>query len=224
MSDRTIVFDLDGTVLNTLEDLADAVNYALAQNGYPLRTVDEVRRFIGNGIRTLIERAVPANTSKECTDRVYDVFLRQYREHCADKTRPYEGIIELLHRLRAEGYQLAVVSNKADAAVCRLCQNYFDGLFDRVVGEREGIRRKPAPDSVLAVLSELGASPDRAVYIGDSDVDIETARNAGMPCIGVAWGFRGEALLLERGASVVVRDTEALYQAIVEHLANSRAD
>ena len=169
------IFDLDGTILNTLEDLADSTNYALKTYGYPERTMDEVRQFVGNGIRKLMERAVPEGTPVEEIDRVHETFTAHYKVHCADKTRPYDGIMELLQNLKKDGCKLAVVSNKADYGVQELCKQYFDGVFDFAVGEREGIRKKPAPDSVNEVLKTLGCSRDRAVYIGDSDVDIQTA-------------------------------------------------
>lgn len=196
---KLAIFDLDGTILNTLEDLADATNYALAQYGYPGRSIEEVRRFVGNGIRKLIERAVPAGISEEEINRVHQTFSAYYQLHCADKTRPYEGILRLLQRLRAAGCLTAVVSNKADAAVQPLCRHYYDGFFDYAVGEREGIRRKPAPDSVLEVLRCLQVDAAQAVYIGDSEVDIQTAVNAGMDSIIVTWGFRDKAYLESQG-------------------------
>lgn len=216
MKYKAILFDMDGTVLNTLDDLADATNVALQKNGCPLRTTDEVRQFVGNGIRKLIERAVPAGTADEKMEQVYTDFTAYYSAHCADRTRPYEKIPELLARLRAEGYRTAVVSNKADGAVQALCRTYFDGLFDAVAGEKPGVRRKPAPDTVYAVLLALGLDASETVYIGDSDVDLETARNAGMQFIGVSWGFRGETFLREKGAGTVVSDADALYRAIAD--------
>lgn len=199
MTYKLAIFDLDGTILNTLEDLADATNYALTQHGYPRRTTEEVRRFVGNGIRKLIERAVPAGTPEEEINRVHQTFSAYYQQHCADKTRPYEGILQLLQQLRAAGCMTAVVSNKADIAVQPLCRHYYDGLFDYAVGEREGIRRKPAPDSVLEVLRRLQTDASQAVYIGDSEVDIQTAANAGMDNIIVTWGFRDRVYLESQG-------------------------
>lgn len=204
MKYRLAIFDLDGTLLNTLEDLADSVNYALSVCSFPKRTIEEVRHFVGNGIRLLIERSVPAGTQKEETDRVYTEFVEHYAEHCADKTRPYEGVLELLHNLRKAGIKTAVVSNKADAAVKELCEKYFAGLLDEAVGERVGIRRKPAPDSVKEVLKRLAVEEKQAVYIGDSDVDVETAENAGLTEIAVTWGFRDRAFLLQSGAKMLV--------------------
>ncbi len=198
------LFDMDGTILNTLEDLADSLNYALAKSNYPSRSLDEVRRFVGNGIRKLIERGVPEGVGTEDIDRVQSDFAGHYKLHNADKTRAYDGVIPLLKELRALGVKTAVVSNKADVAVQPLCQRYFDGLFDLAVGERPGMLRKPAPDCVNAVLSELGVERRDAVYIGDSEVDIETAKNAGMDAIIVDWGFREADFLKSRGAEVIV--------------------
>ena len=208
------IFDLDGTILNTLEDLADSTNYALKTYGYPERTMDEVRQFVGNGIRKLMERAVPEGTPVEEIDRVHETFTAHYKVHCADKTRPYDGIMELLQNLKKDGCKLAVVSNKADYGVQELCKQYFDGVFDFAVGEREGIRKKPAPDSVNEVLKTLGCSRDRAVYIGDSDVDIQTAANAQMDHIIVEWGFRDVPFLISKGAKVLVEKPEEILEIV----------
>ena len=208
------IFDLDGTILNTLEDLADSTNYALKTCGYPERTMDEVRQFVGNGIRKLMERAVPEGTPVEEIDRVHETFTAHYKVHCADKTRPYDGIMELLQNLKKDGGKLAVVSNKADYGVQELCKQYFDGVFDFAVGEREGIRKKPAPDSVNEVLKTLGCSRDRAVYIGDSDVDIQTAANAQMDHIIVEWGFRDVPFLIAKGAKVLVEKPEEILEIV----------
>lgn len=208
------IFDLDGTILNTLEDLADSTNYALKTCGYPERTMDEVRQFVGNGIRKLMERAVPEGTPVEEIDRVHETFTAHYKVHCADKTRPYDGIMELLQNLKKDGCKLAVVSNKADYSVQELCKQYFDGVFDFAVGEREGIRKKPAPDSVNEVLKTLECSRDRAVYIGDSDVDIQTAANAQMDHIIVEWGFRDIPFLISKGAKVLVEKPEEILEIV----------
>lgn len=208
------IFDLDGTILNTLEDLADSTNYALKTCGYPERTMDEVRQFVGNGIRKLMERAVPEETPVEEIDRVHETFTAHYKVHCADKTRPYDGIMELLQNLKKDGCKLAVVSNKADYGVQELCKQYFDGVFDFAVGEREGIRKKPAPDSVNEVLKTLECSRDRAVYIGDSDVDIQTAANAQMDHIIVEWGFRDVQFLISQGAKVLVEKPEEILEIV----------
>ena len=215
MAYKLAIFDLDGTILDTLEDLADAMNYALGEHGYPGRTIEEVRRFVGNGIRKLIERAVPAGLAKEEIDRVHETFSAYYQQHCADKTRPYEGVLPLLERLRAAGCLTAVVSNKADAAVQPLCRRYYNGLFDYAVGERTGIRRKPDPDSVQEVLRRLQVEAADAVYIGDSEVDIQTAKNAGLDSIIVTWGFRDRDYLESQGGRRFEDRPEEIEQIIL---------
>lgn len=213
---KLAVFDMDGTILNTLEDLADSTNYALEANGLPKRTIDEVRRFVGNGIRLLIERAVPADSKPELVDKVFETFKKYYKTHCAVKTRPYDGIKEVLVSLRKAGCLTAVVSNKADFAVQDLCKDYFEGLFDFAVGEREGIKKKPAPDSVYEVLSKLKTKKEDAVYIGDSDVDFATSVNAGMDVIMVGWGFRDEEFLREKGAKRIIKQPSEILDIILE--------
>lgn len=213
---KLAVFDMDGTILNTLEDLADSTNYALKANGLPERTIDEVRRFVGNGIRLLIERAVPTDTDKELTDKVFDTFKEYYKTHCAVKTRPYDGIKDVLLELRKAGCLTAVVSNKADFAVQDLCKDYFDNLFDFAIGEREGIKKKPAPDSVFEVLSKLNVEKDNAVYIGDSDVDFATSVNAGMDVIMVGWGFRDAEFLREKGVKRIIKQPSEILDIILE--------
>ena len=210
------IFDLDGTVLDTLSDLADSVNAALAATGYPLRTLDEVRSFVGNGIRKLMERIVPAGTAESEIDRVHAAFTAHYTQHCADKTCPYEGILPLLATLRQAGVKIAVLSNKADYATQALCAKYFPNTFHLVAGEREkdGIPKKPAPDAVYDLMRQCGVTADETVYIGDSEVDVETAQNADIDSILVTWGFRSEETLRAAGARTVV-DTPALVQSII---------
>ena len=216
MKYKIAIFDLDGTILNTIEDLADSLNYALAKNGYKERTVAETQSFVGNGLLMLVKRAIKPETSEEEAQKVLADLKAYYKIHCADKTKPYEGIPELLKDLKTAGYRLAVVSNKADYAVQILCEQYFPGMFDLAVGERENVRRKPAPDSVNAVLAEFELNKADAVYIGDSDVDIETAENVGTDSILVAWGFRGADFLREKGAKNIVFDTEELKRCLLE--------
>lgn len=204
------IFDMDGTILDTLQDLADCINVILEKYGMPERTIDQVRQFVGNGIRRLIHLAVPDGTAPDLEERFYQDYLLYYQIHCGDHTRPYGGITELLSALKAQGCRIAVVSNKADGAVQSLCEQYFPGFFDYAVGERAGISKKPAPDSVNEVLQKLGFTPDQAVYIGDSEVDILTARNAGMDSLIVTWGFRDEAFLKESGAVTLVRKPEEI--------------
>ena len=202
---EAVIFELDGTLLDTLDDLWAAVNAALGKFGLPLRTKEEVRSFVGNGIAKLIERSL-GEVKKAVFDGVLQEFKSYYGAHCEDKTKPYEGILPLLYELKARGIQVAVVSNKADFAVKKLAEGYFKGLLQEAVGENEaeGIRKKPAPDSLLAVMERLGVCPRSTVYVGDSEVDIQTAKNAGVDCISVTWGFKDRAFLLENGATVLV--------------------
>lgn len=211
---NTIIFDLDGTLLNTLEDLAAAVNYALEHCGQPMRSVDEVRQFVGNGIRNLMIRAVPQGEENPRFEEVFAAFKEYYGAHCNDKTCPYPGIKELLARLKADGYRLAIVSNKADFAVKELQKIYFAEEIEVAIGEKEGILRKPAPDTVNQALRELGSVREEAVYVGDSDVDIQTAQNAGMPCVSVTWGFRDRDFLEKHGAENFADTAEELERCL----------
>lgn len=197
----TIIFDLDGTLLDTLEDLADSVNYALAKSGFALRTLEEVRGFVGNGVGKLIERALPDGQGNPLYAQVFEDFKAHYSVHCQDKTRPYQGIMELLDELIKAGYRLAIVSNKMDNAVKKLSEEYFAGKIPVAIGECENIRRKPAPDTVYAALKELHATGEQAVYVGDSEVDLQTAAAAEIPCISVDWGFRSKEQLIGAGAA-----------------------
>ncbi len=201
---NTYIFDLDGTLLSTLADLAASCNYALRTNGMPEHTEDEVRRFVGNGVKKLMERAVPDGLQNPLFDKAFADFRQHYMKHNLDTTRPYDGIMPMLEQLRLRGKQVAVVSNKFYAATQELCRHFFGDLVDVAIGEREDIRRKPAPDTVIEALRQLGANAEGAVYIGDSDVDIDTARNSGMPCISVMWGFRDKEFLIEHGATTLV--------------------
>lgn len=210
----TVIFDLDGTLLNTLEDLADAVNYALTQMGWPARSLEEVRRFVGNGVANLMAQAVPAGTAPEETADCLARFRDRYAAHMADKTAPYPGILELLNTLREKGYQLAVVSNKFDAAVKGLVEDYFPGLFDAAAGESPATPKKPDPAMVFQAMAGLGAYGGRTVYVGDSDVDLATARNAGLDCISVTWGFRDGAFLLAHGAKTLCGTPEELLELL----------
>ena len=174
---RAVIFDMDGTILNTLEDLTDSINAALNKFGMPLRGIDEVRSFVGNGIHKTIERAVPEGTEEKVIEEVYDFFNPYYRKHCEIKTRPYDGIVDLLHELRAQGYKTAVISNKENGAVIKLVDTVFTDCFDYCMGDTPGIKLKPERDMVDITLDNLGVNVSEAVYVGDSDVDIETARN-----------------------------------------------
>lgn len=215
MKEKLVIFDLDGTILDTLEDLKISVNSALVKNGYPEHTIEEVRTYVGNGIRMLIHRAVPEGTDAAAEDKVHRDFRAHYDAHCTEHTAPYDGIPELLRALRKEGILTAVLSNKADHAVHTLCDAMFPGLFDVVRGECEGIPRKPTPDAVYAILEELQIAREDAVYVGDSDVDIMTAQNAGLSCISVAWGFRTAAFLQEHGAAEILSSPDALRKRLL---------
>ncbi len=204
------VFDLDGTLLNTLEDLADAVNYSLAQFGMPQRTIEEVRNYVGNGIRLLIERSVPNGTDLPVIDNVFECFKKYYQEHCNDNTKAYDGIIDMLKELKQSGIKLAVLSNKAQNAVTKLCDIYFDNLLDITFGAREGIAKKPAPDALLECAAIADIALEDIAYIGDSDVDVLTARNAGVDCIAVSWGFRDKGVLIKAGADKIADNIQVL--------------
>ena len=203
---KTYVFDLDGTLLDTLDDLAASVNYALRQHGMPEHSIDDVRRFVGNGVRKLMERAIPDGASNPLFEETFATFRQHYMAHSLDTTRPYEGIPEALAALKARGCRLAVVSNKMMAATQTLCRHFFSDTIEVAIGEDEaaGIRKKPAPDTVMAALKTLGVGKEGAVYVGDSDVDILTARNSGLPCISVLWGFRSRDFLQQNGAETFI--------------------
>ena len=210
---KAVIFDLDGTLLNTLDDLADSTNYALSKFGYPTRTIDEVRQFVGNGVAKLIERAIPEGKNNPNFEKCLAIFKENYAQNMYNKTAPYNGIIEMLSNLKSKGIKIAVVSNKFDLAVKELCKKYFEGFIDFAAGENEaqGIRKKPAPDTVISVLNEFNFAPEDAVYVGDSDVDIMTAKNSKMPCISVTWGYRDEKFLLENGATILINAPSEIY-------------
>ena len=213
---KAVIWDLDGTLLNTLTDLAGSVNAALAAYGLPRRTVDEVRRFVGNGIPKLIARAVPAGTERETESAVLSSFMAHYKVHMNDHTAPYEGILPLLEELRAAGMRMAVVSNKADSATVELSRLHFGDRLDAAIGARDGVPKKPAPDGVFTALEALDVTAAEAVYIGDSEVDVETGRNAGMDVIAVSWGFRDVETLRNAGAQVICGSVAALAQMLKE--------
>lgn len=206
-----LIFDLDGTLLNTLYDLKNAVNYSLGKFGFQQRTLEEVRKAVGNGLKMLIKRSLPEGTSEEIVETVLAEMKAYYALHCHDETVPYEGILDLLRTLKAEGHSLAIVSNKADAMVQTLNRVFFDDIFDFALGESQSYARKPAPDMVFAAMDALGKN---AVYIGDSEVDLLTAKNAGLPCFAVSWGFRSESDLRSAGAENIYSTVESLLAAI----------
>lgn len=200
MKRNTIIFDLDGTLLDTLSDLTDAVNYALEKQNMPKRTLEEVRGFVGNGVKLLMIRAIPDGEKNPLFEQTFSLFKEYYHIHCNDHTKPYEGIEDLLKTLRKKGYAAAVVSNKIDSAVKQLNELYFADMISAAIGEKEGVNRKPEPDMVLLALKELGKTKEEAIYVGDSEVDIKTAQNCGIPCISVLWGFREKQFLQKHGA------------------------
>lgn len=213
---KTVIFDLDGTLLNTLEDLADGVNAALEKFSLPVRTIDEVRHFVGNGIRNLIKLSVPEHMDGAVTEKVFEYFSEYYTSHCRIKTAPYDGITELLTQLKRAGYKIAVVSNKADKAVKILCADFFGETVDVAIGENEkaGVLKKPAPDSVFAAMKALGAKPGETVYVGDSEVDVKTAENSNIPCVSVCWGFRSEEEIRDAGAVLICHNISELKDAL----------
>ena len=187
---NTVIFDLDGTLLNTLEDLANSVNFALKENQYPQRTLKEIRSFLGNGIENLMRHSAPQGIDESAFQTVFQSFRQHYMEHCLDLTQPYEGILPLLKTLKDNHIKMAIVSNKLHPAVQELNQRFFSDYIRSAVGESKTVRRKPNPDAVIAALEELGSRKEEAIYVGDSEVDWTTAKNAGMRCVCVTWGFR----------------------------------
>lgn len=213
---QTVLFDMDGTVLDTLEDMEESVNETMRTFGFPERTRDEVRAFVGNGAEKLIERALPQACSGQTVQRALAFYRRHYAAHCQIRTKPYDGICDLLARLRACGVRTAIVSNKPDGAVKTLSAQHFGDLPCLAVGEGGGRRCKPCPDMVLGALDEMGADRAHAVYVGDSEVDVQTARNAGLACISVSWGFRSRRQLQLAGASVIADSVQELERLLTE--------
>lgn len=210
MKKTAVIFDLDGTLLDTLDDLRDALNYTLHAFGYPQRTLDEVRRFVGNGIPNLIERATSPDAPIQ---EMLDVFLPYYQRHNMDKTRPYAGVSEMLDRLKEQGRLMAIVTNKVHAASQALCGRFFPQV-DVVVGSQPGLPNKPAPDMVRAAMERLGVGPAETVYVGDSEVDLATARNTGLDCVCVTWGFRDREELERQGGTVFVASPTELVRLL----------
>lgn len=221
---ETVIFDLDGTLLNTLEDLTNAVNHAMRESGYPERTLEEVRRFVGNGVGKLIQRALPpsADGDAEAYQETLQAFKSYYARHNNDTTAPYEGIEALLERLHAAGVRLAIVSNKNDPNVKALARDYFSRWIGLAVGEQEGVSRKPAPDTVLMVMREWDCDPVTVLYVGDSGVDVETAHNAGVDCAAVCWGFRSEDELRAAGPTALFHSPGQLGDYILGEISEKR--
>lgn len=210
-----VIFDLDGTILNTLDDLADSLNHVLEANNFPTHTIDEVRMFVGNGIRKLIERALPQDADNATRENIYKQFSEYYGQHSQDKTRPYDGIPELFRELHNVGIKIAVNTNKDEDIAKVICEKYFPGMIDAVAGGRTDTPIKPAPAGVNKILKTLNIPKEEALYVGDSDVDIQIGANCGIDEIGVAWGFRGEEFLRQHGAKTVFSDVEQLKKYIL---------
>ena len=213
---KMVIFDLDGTLLDTLDDLCNSVNYSLRTNNFPERSLAEVRTFVGNGIRLLIERSVPEGTSKELIDKTFECFKTYYAVHCNDKTKTYPGVMDMLKELKKNGYKIAVLSNKAQYAVTKLCDIYFNNLLDDAVGARENVAQKPSPDALYICAENNNINLNNVIYVGDSDVDVATANNAGVRGIAVTWGFRSRELLIKCGAENLADNTDELLQILLK--------
>ena len=214
MKYNTVIFDLDGTLLNTLEDLATSVNYALKEFNFPERTIDEVRNFVGNGVRILMEKAVPKGTPNDVTEQCLGVFKEHYKTHSAVKTKAYDGIIPLLEKLKVNNIKTAIVTNKMQEAALIISKNYFGELIDITIGQVDGLAQKPNPEGVFNAINKLGSDKEKCIYVGDSDVDCLTAHNAGLKVIGAAWGFRGYKALKEAGADYIVNSANEIFDII----------
>ena len=210
-----VIFDLDGTLTDTLGDLKNSVNFALREFGFPERTADEVRSFVGNGVRRLIFSSVPENTDKKTAESCLSVFKEYYKNHSLVETKPYDGIVPMLEALKMQGVKTAVVTNKMHEAAEDIVRIFFDGMIDITLGQVDGVTQKPQPDGIYSVLEKLGASKEKAVYVGDSEVDCLTAKNAEIPCIGVTWGFRDKSVLLENGADFTADTPEEIIEFIM---------
>lgn len=211
---KAILLDLDGTILNTLEDLTDSVNFALSSLGFPTHSISDIRAIVGNGVKNLITRALPKSASESDFENCLAAFKQHYEMNKANKTAPYDGIISALAELKKQGYKLAIVSNKHDDAVQGLYSTFFSEYTDFALGNCDSLPKKPAPDMVYFALDKLSAKPNESVYIGDSEVDIETAKSSGIPCISVTWGFRDEDVLIKAGAKIIIHAPEELPDAI----------
>ena len=209
---KAVLFDLDGTLLDTLADLANATNYSLEKLGFPRRTVKEIRHILGNGVVNLLTRSLPEG-KEDAIDEILPVYNEYYAAHAEVETRPYEGVLPMLDRLKEEGYGLAIISNKPDYAVQTLAKKYFPTI-EFAVGEREGIRRKPHTDTIEEAIRLLGVDRSEVLFVGDSEVDVETAINADIPCVAMTWGFRDRDELIECGAKYLADNADELYDWI----------
>ena len=214
MKYEAMLFDLDGTLTDTLVDLKNSVNYALREFGFPERGLDEVRDFVGNGVRRLIYLSVPYGTPDDISEKCLIAFKAHYSENSCVATKPYDGIVNMLSVLKENGIKIAVVTNKLQEAATDITKHFFDGIVDLTIGQVDGMAQKPQPDGVFLALQKLGVPKEKAVYIGDSEVDCRTAQNAGVPCIGVTWGFRSREVLESNGADVIIEKPEEIFDCI----------
>lgn len=212
MKYKTIIFDLDGTLLNTLDDLCDSLNYALKKHNYPTHTLDEVKYFVGSGIRVMLERALPKDVSN--FDDVYQTFMQHYEKNKSNKTAPYQGAIDTIQKLSEMNIKMAIVSNKYQKGVEEICQPLFGKYIQIMVGEQPGLNKKPSKDMVLYAIHQLDSTLEDTIYVGDSDIDVLTSKNSEIPCIGAAWGFRGETLLKKYGATYIANKFEDIITII----------
>lgn len=209
-----VVFDLDGTLIDTLEDLKDSVNFALQKFGFPSRNLDEIRSFVGNGVKRLVYLSVPEGTDEATSEKCLEIFKEHYKSNSRNKTAPYDGIPEMLERVKAAGFKTAVVTNKIQDAAIEIIRSFFGDRIDVIIGQIDGVAQKPEPDGVWLALEKLGVSKEKAVYIGDSEVDCMTAHNAGLPCIGVMWGFRSREVLEDNKAEFIVESPEKIMDCL----------
>lgn len=209
---KTIIFDLDGTLLNTLDDLRDSLNYALSKFGFPIHSIEEVRFFVGSGIKVMIERALPKDSLD--FDKVYSAFIEHYEINKTNKTAPYKGAIDTIKILYQLGCKMAIVSNKYQKAVEEICKPLFGKYINVFIGEQVGYNKKPSKDMVLFAIEKLDSNIEDAIYVGDSDIDVLTAKNSGIPCIGASWGFRGEELLKSYGATYIAKEFKDIIEII----------
>ena len=209
----TVIFDMDGTLLDTLEDLTDSVNYMLNKFSYPAKTIDQIRSYVGNGIKLLVERAIPDGAANPNFDEAFECFRAHYEVHSEDKTKAYDGVIALIAKFKQNGYKMAIVSNKFDAGLKALARKFFPDI-DVAIGESAGVNKKPAPDMVYSAMAQLGSEKEKCVYIGDSDVDFMTAKNSGIDCVSVLWGFRTKEFLSELGATVFAETPDEVFDIV----------
>lgn len=214
MECKAVIFDLDGTLTDTLADLKNSVNYALSELGFPARSVDEIRSFVGNGVRRLIYLSVPENTPDEVSEKCLCIFKEYYKNHSFVLTKPYDGIVEMLTELKSREIKVAVVTNKMHTAAADIVEHFFGNLVELTVGQVDGMAQKPQPDGIYLALEKLGVSKENAVYVGDSEVDCVTAHNAGIPCIGVTWGFRDGEVLEANGADFIVNNPQEILNCV----------